>query len=710
MAIIGKIRKHSALAVILVGVAITAFIVSDLFTGRGRGGRKRSIPEVGRIENVEITSMEFNRRVEENLEIQRTNQNKDNLTAQETFDVRNNTWNQFLNEVIMGNEYDELGLKVTTDELFDLVQGQHPHRLIMQYFTDPNTGQYSPQIVMNFLQNLDKLEPKVKTQWLNLEKYIKEDRLTQKYQTLVAKGYYIPEAFARMDFDAKKKNAELRYVAIRYTSIPDGDVPVSDKDYEAYYEKNKKMYEQEASRDIDYIIFDVQASAEDRAEARESAYKIYDDFKDAIDIPTFVNSISDQRYDSTWHKKGSIQPVKIDSIAFNSPMGTFIPPFEDGGAWYMAKVLDMQNRPDSMKAEHILIAYQGAMRAGENVTRTKEQAQKTADSLFTIIKADNSQLQALAMMMSDDGSAKNNHGDLGWFADGSMVGPFNEAVLKAKVGDLIITETVFGYHIIKVTGKKDPTPKVRVAVVKRNIEPSSKTFQDVYVQASTFAGENSTREKFDKTVSDQGLNKRNATYLREMANNIPGIDNPREIIRWAFTKGIEVGNVSPVFDVGGAYVVAVLTVVREKGITPLDQLKDNIKNFVYNEKKAATIQEKLNGSSTDIYQIARDFNSKVDTNLTMTFASRNIPGFGAEYTVIGETFTIQEGNQSEGIQGNAGVFVVKVDKYFEPQAPANYNQNKDQMYAQFRQRVQSNYMFTALQKKADIKDERLLFY
>jgi peptidyl-prolyl cis-trans isomerase D len=706
MAIIGRIRKHSALAVILVGVAIAAFILSDLFTGRGRGSR---MPEVGQIEGVEITGIEYNRRVEDNIEIQRTNQNKENLTAQESFEVRNSTWNQILNEVIMGKEYEKLGLTVTKEELFDLVQGPRPHRLITQYFTDPNTGQYSPQVVLNFLQNLDNVDPEVKKQWLNIEKFIKEDRLSQKYQTLVAKGYYVPEAFARMDYESKKKNAEVRYVAIRYTSIPDDEVTLTDKDYEAYYEKNKHLYEQDASRDIDYVIFDVQPSAEDRTDARESVYRIYDDFRNATDIATFVNSTSDERYDSAWQKKGTL-PVLIDSIAFNSTPGTFIPPFEDGTAWYMARVMDMQSRPDSMKADHILVAYQGAMRADPSVTRTREDAERRADSIFNVLKADKTKLQALAFQLSDDPSAKQNNGDLGWFVDGSMVGPFNEAVVNNKVGDVVMAETMFGFHILKVTDKKAPVQKVRVAVVKRAVEPSSKTFQDIYTQASTFAGENNSREKFERTVTDQGLNKRSATYLREMGNSIPGIENPREIIRWAFFENIKLGEVSPVFDVGGSYVVAVLTTIREKGPIPLEQMKENLKTFVLNEKKAEIIKGRLEGASSDIYQIARDFNTKVDTNLSITFSSRNIPGFGSEFQVIGEIFTMNEGDQSEPIQGNGGVFIVKLDRFYEPAAPANFAQNRDQLQGAFRSRVTSNAVFTALQKKADITDNRLMFY
>jgi peptidyl-prolyl cis-trans isomerase D len=708
MAVIGTIRKHSALAVILVGVAIGAFIISDLFTGKGKG--RNNNPPLGSIAGEEITVKDYNQRVDDNLEMQRTNQNKENLTAQETFDVRQSTWTQYLNEIIMGKEYERLGINVTTEELYDLVQGPRPHNLIRQYFQDPATKQYSPKMVINFLQNLDNMKPEVKKQWLNLEKYIKEDRLTQKYQALVAKGYYMPEAFASMDYISKKKNAEIRYVAIRYTTLKDEDVVLTDKDYEAYYEKNKHLYEQEPSRDIDYVIFEVLPSAEDRSLTRESVYQIYDDFRNTSDYITFVNSTSDKRYDSTWFKKGQL-PVTVDSLLFSSPVGTFVPPYEENNAWHLARLMDMQARPDSMKAEHILIAYKGAYRAAETITRTKEQAERFADSLLNVLNADKTKIKALAFQLSDDGSAKENNGDLGWFADGNMVSPFNEAVLKGNVGDLVKVETVFGFHVIKITGKKDPVTKIRAAVIDRLIAPSSKTFQDVYTQASSFAGENNTRTKFETAVTNLGLNKRSATYLREMGNTIPGIDYPREIVRWAYYEGIKTGEVSPVFDVSGSYVVAVLTNIREKGLIPLEQLKDNIKTFVLNEKKASMIKEKINSSgSSDIYQIARDFNTKVDTNLTLTFSSRNIPGFGSEFQVIGEIFSMNEGEQSEPIQGNGGVFVVKLDRFYKPPQVANYNVYRDQMITAFHSRMNANPMFSALQKKAKIEDNRLLFF
>jgi peptidyl-prolyl cis-trans isomerase D len=195
-----------------------------------------------------------------------------------------------------------------------------------------------------------------------------------------------------------------------------------------------------------------------------------------------------------------------------------------------------------------------------------------------------------------------------------------------------------------------------------------------------------------------------------MGNTIAGIDYPREIVRWSYYEGIELGEVSPVFDIGGAYVVAVLTNIREKGSIPLDQMKESIKSFVMNEKKATTIKDRIKSSGTDIYQIARDFNTKVDTSLNITFSSRNIPGFGSEFQVIGEIFTMNEGDQSEPIQGNGAVFVVKVDRFYEPPQTADLKANRDQLLNAFRSRISGNPMFTALQKKAKIEDHRLLFF
>jgi peptidyl-prolyl cis-trans isomerase D len=708
MALIGTIRKHSALAVILIGVAIAAFILSDLLTGPG-GSRGNRLPVIGEVAGTDIKAVDYNNRVEENIEIQKLNQNVEALSPQETYNIRVSTWNQYLNEIIMGEEYEKLSLDVTTEELFDLVQGPRPHRLIMQYFVDPNTGSYNPQLVTNFLQNLNRMQPDARMQWRNLEKFIKEDRIATKYNTLVAKAYYVPDAFAKIDFEHKRKAAESRYTAIRFTSIGDSLVSITDNDFEKYYEENKYLYTQDASRDIDYVIYSVEPSPEDRQNARDDFYSLYEEFQDASDIPSFVNSTSDFRYDSTWKKREDLSAT-IDSLIFNSPVGTIVPPYEEDGAWHMAKLMEVENRPDSMKAEHILIAYAGAFRAAQDLTRTKISAESLADSLLQVVERNRSRLPELATEFSDDGSVVENQGDLGWFADGTMVYPFNRAVADGRIGDVVKVETQFGYHIIHITGKKDIVKKVRVAMVDRSIEPSSKTFQDIYTQASTFSGENNTLEKFNQAVETQGLDKRSATYLSVMANNIAGITFPREVIRWAYYDGIELGEVSPVFDVGDAYVVAVLTAIREDGTIPFEQMKENLRTFVMNDKKAEYIQERI-GGNRDIYSIAQDFGTQVDTNISLTFSSRNVPGFGSEFQVIGHIFGMEAGQTSEPVKGNGAVFVVAVDNFYTPPDENAYLDNRTQMVNGFRTRLSTgNVVYTALEKKADIVDNRELFF
>ncbi len=704
MAIIGRIRKHSSLAVIIIGIAIAAFVLSDLFKG-GRGQR----PPIGVIDGEDIPIEEYNRRTDDNIEIQKMNSQTEMLSAQEAFNIRMSTWNQLIEEYIMGQEYESLDLVVTTDELFDQVQSENPHRLIKQYFVDPNTKVYRRENVLQFLQNLDQMDATTRKQWLNLEHFIKKDRLFIKYQNLVSKGYYVPDAFAQMDYESKRKTAEIRYAGINYTTVSDSLVTVTDKDYEKYYNDHKYQYTQNASRDIDFVVFNVLPSEEDRETIRKNFYQLYDEYLTIKDVPAFVNAVSDNRYDSTFFTEGQL-PVQIDSVMFNSAIGTFAPPYIENEFWHMAKLMDVQYRPDSMKADHILIAYSGAFQASQDLRRTKEMAKTLADSLLGLVKRDRSKMEALVVDFSDDPSARQNNGDLGWFADGTMAWSFNEAVVRSNINDVMVVETVFGYHVIKVTGKKDPVKKVRIAMVDRAIEPSSKTFQDIYLEASRFGGENNNLEKYDQACIDKGLNKRSAPNLQVTANTIPGIDNAREIVRWAFYEGIEQGEVSPVFDVEKRYVVAALKAIREKGDIPLDQIKDNLTSFVYNDKKAEYITERLSIAQGNLYKAASEFSATVDTNNSLTFSSRNIPGYGSEYLVIGSIFSTEPGTKMNILKGNGGVFAVTLDKLNDPAPTTNLSLYQNQMKSSFKSRVTSNYMFTALQEKAKIEDNRLFYF
>ena len=237
MAIIGRIRKHSGLAVIIIGVAIAAFVIGDFGKKRAKGTN-----EIGTVNGDAIPYQEFSNKVEESIQFQKENTGSDKITDEETYSIRQNTWNTLVKELLMEKEYDELGLTVSSDELFDQVQGKDPHRFILQYFKDPKTNVYDPALVRNYLKNLDNMEPKNKEQWLRFEKAIKDDRIETKFNNLVKMGYYMPKAFLKKIYTESAQTLNIRSFSPALTTIPDNTVMLTDADYQAFYDKNKEMF------------------------------------------------------------------------------------------------------------------------------------------------------------------------------------------------------------------------------------------------------------------------------------------------------------------------------------------------------------------------------------------------------------------------------------------------------------------------------------
>jgi peptidyl-prolyl cis-trans isomerase D len=302
-------------------------------------------------------------------------------------------------------------------------------------------------------------------------------------------------------------------------------------------------------------------------------------------------------------------------------------------------------------------------------------------------------------------------GVIGWVIDGQPgFANFYNTGMNMKVDELDEMETALGYHIVKLTEKTDAIEKVKVAMISRAIEPSSETFQEVYIKASEFAGENNTQAKFDAAVEELGLNKRTSDRLSEMGNRMAGVENGRQVIRWSFSETTTVGKVSPVFEDEKKYVVAILTKIREKGTMAFDEVKEQIRPLVLNQKKADMLIEKINGfGTTDLKQIANKLNASVDSS-DLKFTARNIPGFGSEYELIGKIFTLEPGVNSGPIKGNNAVFVVQVDDISRPTAPASFAANATTLQRRFESRITGNSYLSVLKDKVEIDDNRMMFY
>jgi len=693
--VIGKIREKSTLLLIMIGGALLAFILGDLFSS-SNFLVSGSQTEIGAVAGESIEGRDFEARVQMAIDNYKAQSGQTSITAATTDQLREQTWNQLLRDIVMEREMEELGVMVTADEIYDMVQGNNPHPQVVQAFTDPNTGRFDNAQVFAFLQRMDE-DPETKARWVRFERDIAKMRRNEKYFNLIKKGLYTTTAEASNDFVAKNSPANLRLVVKRYASVADDEITVSDADVKKYYNANLKKYEQEASRDVEFVTFNVEPSKEDVEKVQLWAERVKGEFASAENDTLFVNRESDVRFNAMWTEKGSL-PLNIDSIMFSSSKGYLHGPYQDGKTFKLAKLIGVKFSPDSVKARHILLT--------PNTYGPKTKA--TADSIYDLVKNKKADFAALAQTVSEDPGSGAQGGDLGWFTEGQMVPTFNDACFDGKKGDITLVQSQFGFHIIEVLDQKGKSEKRAVAVVQRAIEPSSKTYQMVYGQADEFARGVTSIESFDALVAEKGLNKRMAPNLKENDRTIAGLDSPREVVRFAFNA--KKGEVSKVIEMGNTFVVAVLTAIRDKGNTPIEDIREELEAEVRKEKKAEQfIKEFASAGASDIQALADKMNLPLEVKENVSFSSSAIPGMGREPEVIGTASVLAPNTLSKPIKGQQGVFVLTVDSRAEAPVVDSYAANARTLNASLSSRVDFE-VFEALKKKADVKDNRSKFY
>ena len=702
MAAIGNIRKHYGLLVVIVGLALLAFVLGDLLKS-SNSSRTTNVAIVG---NEKITYQDYSNLVNLNLENAKAN-NGGSLTTDQNYSIHANTLEQMIREIIMKKEYKDLGLVVSGDELFDQFLGENPNQYVVQSFTNAE-GKFDSELVKTYISQFQTLSPEMQASWLNFEKAIKEDRLNTKYENLLKKGFYLPNKLAARYYSDKNDKVSAEVYAVRYNTVADSTVVVNAADNKVFYNENKNKYQTDATRAIDYVIFEIKPSQADVEYSKNFVNELKEDFAQIENAANFVNANSDLAYDSTWKSRKDV-PAELEKAIFdgNNGVGFVYGPYENGGYYNVAKVLEMENRSDSLMASHILVGYTGALRS--TATRTKEEAQALADSLLKVIKKDNSKIETLAKDFSDDPSAQTNNGDLGWFTDGMMVYTFNEFVQDNKVGTIGMVETPFGYHIIKVTDRNEATPKARIAVVAHEITASTATYQNIFAEANRFVTENTTAEEFNAAIEEQGLSKRTYPTLRTNTNRITGISNPRQIVRWAFDENTEVGDMSTIFDLDDMYVVAVLTKAIPEGVAPMEEVAERNSYIIKKEKKGAMLAEQAKAYGTD-YQKMIDNMKGEKTTVDVTFEGRGFGNFGVEDKVIGTVMGMKAGETSEPIAGGNGLYVVKVTKETPAAATTDYTNIVKEQRSKFVNQILNNAAYSALKDNVKIEDNSILFY
>jgi peptidyl-prolyl cis-trans isomerase D len=691
MAVIGKIREKSSLLLIVIGVAMLAFILSDLMSsGNSMFGGDQN---VGEIAGQEISGVEFENRVNEALrEYEINNQTTASSVVKEQ--IREQVWNELITELILDKELEKLGVTVSPDELFDMVQGPDPHPQVKQAFSNPQTGEFNPAQVINFLKQKDN-DPTTQAQWLLFEKAIEKERKINKYNTLISKGLYATTSMAKKNFIEQNRKMNLDFVAKRYIKVHDSTITVTEEEMQAYYEAHKYEYEQEEGREIEYVRFDVIPTKEDTLEAKKWIEDIADDFKKSEDDSLFVSLNSDEPFDPTFKARKDL-PLALDTTLFDAEIGTMVGPVLVGNKFFLAKLTKTKMIPDSVKARHILIKT-------PNPNQLDSTGYFKLDSIRNLVKK-GADFAKIAKEVSEDVGSAIEGGDLGWFTEGVMVPPFNNACFNGNVGDMPIVLSQFGWHLIKIEDQAAKSKRVQIARLARNIEPSSDTYDKVFAEATSFYANNNSPEAFEK-ATEKEYTKRLAE-IRPNDKGIAGLENPRELIVWAFNN--EEGAISEPFQFDNVFVVAHVSKVKEEGYAPLEQVKIQVEIGAKKEKKAAMFIKEMEGE-TDLNKLAEKLKTTVETATGVTFAAYSIPNMGREPEVLGMVSTLKEGQVSIPIKGNTGVYVVKMNKIFEAPDVKDYSANKTSLESAVSARVSMD-VFEALKKRFGVKDERYKFY
>lgn len=710
MGAIGKIREHSGIAVAIVGIAIVAFIIGDLTKNKG------GIPDMGKIGKTTITAQHFNALTDEMEAQVKAQQGIAQISNDMEYRIREQVWQNLVQETLLEKEYEALGIQVTADEISDMYSGDFIHPYLRQMFTNPQTGEYNTQAIKYYTENFDQLDSVQKMQWVDLEKNVKKDRALQKYSTLITKAFYTPKAIAEKLAEIDATTSTTLVAALPFSSVSDEEANPTEEDYKAYYAKHKAEFRVvDELRAVDYVLFPVNPTQQDLANIQNDVMKVWEEFStdyadaEMTDLAFFVNSESDRSFDSTYLRSNAFA-APFDSVIARSAAGSMIAPQIVGNEWMMAKVLSTDVRPDSLRASVIYVYNE---KAGSGITRTDDQASSLADSIVGLLKTNKVTFENAVQQFSDN---KDNNGDMGWVLDGGY-GFLNEDILRTPVDGVFKYEFPqhVGYMIVKVTGKSAPEKKYRVALITREIQPSESTEKAIYNQANQFAGQNRTYSEMVASAQEQNLPVRNE-MTSMMMTNLGSIQNARSIVQWVFDAETEVGTVADqVFSVDNAYVVAALKDVYKKGYATLDQVRSMIETQVRVEKKGeialAKAQEAAKSAKT-VEAIAGKLGSTIDTVAGVEFGSYYFGQYGMEPKVLAAVaVNAAKGNKAmlAPIKGASAVYMVQIlNTEKKPAEAVSADTYRERLQMQASQKV--NGIINVLREKTNVVDQRNKFF
>jgi len=706
MAILQTLReKAGPLVAGVIGVSLLLFVVSDFFGNNNAQRRKADkYYELADIDGETVSYQDFETRVQDLVEIYKMSGTSE-VNEEMMLSLREQVWQQMLSEKLMDKTYKKTGLGVSADEVEMLVFGDNPHPIVRQLFTDPNTGAFNQSFLVNFLKATETDEA-TKNYWLFFEDQIINDRLNTKLVNLMSKGLYVTGKQSEYENSLVSNTVSFSYIARNYAAIPDSAVKVSADEIDKYYDGHKDNFKRTAQRNMEYMVFDIVPSESDMKESEDWATREKENFAAATDIVQYINLTADTRHTGFYTTLSDL-PQSLRGLAEAGDRTAVTGPYFEEGAWKIARVVDIAERPDSVRAAHILLS--------PNPARSMAQARQQADSLISLVRSGIS-FDLLAMANSDDQGSAQVGGDLGWFGEGMMIIPFNNACFSGKKGDLVTVETTYGLHIINIIDQSKKVKKYDIGVVDRQVIPSNATTQRIYAEASQFAGTNDTYEKFNKAVAEGNLNKKIAMNVTPDQKELPGLVEGRGLVMALFQNSKEGeivldNNSQAVFELPNMYVVAYCTKVQEEGNAPVEDVASDIRFILAKEKKAEIIaaeMKKLAAEGKTIYDIASHYNTTVQDAAGINFRSFSVPGAGIEPGLISAASASASGVLSKPVEGNNGVYLFVVNSAV-PAVAEDLSQVSERLNSNYQIRA-SYEAYQAIRDKKEVKDLRYKFY
>jgi len=713
MAMLEKIRNKAGLLVIVVGVALFAFIIGD-FLNSGSTFFRQSQEKVADVDGTVISIHDYQARVDEMVSVYQMQTNSNNVPEEMMGQLRQSVFDAIVQEIILGKTASKLGLAVTPEELFDLVQGDNISPMIqqMQLFVDPETGMFDKLALLNFLKTID--DDNIATYpaeqqgqlisarnfWLFWEKNLKQQTLANKYTTLLSKAVSANVLDAKNAFNSTSENSDIVYTMQSYSTVPDSVVTVSSGEIKALYDQRKSSFKQKEGRVINYITADITPSQEDYERARIEIERIREELASTgeEDVVDLVNETSEIPYMDVYQSESFLTPIAKEFVSESAEAGTILGPVFEDNRYNLVKLISTTVAPDSVKVHHIMLA---------EVTEAATTA--LADSLIGVLKGGGN-FAELAGQYSVDRAELG--GEIGWFTEttalSGLTKEIKDAIFNISLNEVVAVKTAYGTHLVKISEKTRDVKKYKIANIETVVTPSSKTYSDIFNELNQYISRNSDIAKMEETARDAGYNMISNVTVTADDQTLGFLSSSRPVIRWAFENGK--GAISEIFECGDKFVVAAVLGKVKEGYSSVESVTPSLRAELISKKKGEQIVQDLsarNLTSVDAY--AEAMNSSVDSVKYVNFATSRIANIGVE-PKLNAMISLTRVNQiSTPVAGTNGVYVFNVHERNKEVEEYDEEETIQELEFEYSYRVG----YQAIQELLDnskVEDNRIRFY